>query len=128
MFNICRRGPASISRTLSAASHTFRATSTRPTSLTLINQSSTKLSSETRWLHISSALRNQSSASLHETHEEPMIFGKGNVKQVTKFHELQDHGMVHRNVIESITKGLGHHTMTEVQTMTINAGLLGTDM
>lgn len=36
--------------------------------------------------------------------------------------------MVHPNVVETITKGMGHHTMTEVQTMTINQGLLGTDI
>lgn len=57
-----------------------------------------------------------------------MSFGKESVREVTKFQELVDHGMVHRNVIDSITKGLGHHTMTEVQKMTINAALLGTDM
>lgn len=57
-----------------------------------------------------------------------MMFTKANQKQVTKFQELQDYGMVHRNVVESVTVGLGHHTMTDVQTMTINAGLLGTDM
>jgi len=39
-----------------------------------------------------------------------------------------DHDLVHPNVVEEITKGMGHHTMTEVQTLTINHGLQGTDM
>jgi ATP-dependent RNA helicase MSS116 len=49
-------------------------------------------------------------------------------KEFTKFQELMEQDMVHPNVIEEITKGMGHHTMTEVQTMTINQGLQGTDM
>lgn len=47
---------------------------------------------------------------------------------VTKFQELIDHNMVHPNVVEEITRKMGHHTMTEVQSMTINQGLQGTDM
>ncbi|KUJ17175.1 DEAD-domain-containing protein [Mollisia scopiformis] len=132
MFNVCRRGPASISRALSAAVPTIRIPSTRPSCLSLDNQTSTRLSSESRWLHISSALRNQAPAYRHESNQEsteqPMGFGKEQQREVTKFQELMDHGMVHGNVVESITKGMGHHTMTEVQTMTINAGLLGTDI
>jgi ATP-dependent RNA helicase MSS116, mitochondrial len=49
-------------------------------------------------------------------------------KEITKFQELMDQEMVHPNVVEEITKRMGHHTMTEVQTMTINQGLQGTDM
>ena len=49
-------------------------------------------------------------------------------RDVTKFTELVDFNMVHPNVINEITKGMGHHTMTEVQSMTINQALQGTDM
>jgi ATP-dependent RNA helicase MSS116 len=49
-------------------------------------------------------------------------------KEITKFQELLEQDMVHPNVVDEITKGMGHHTMTEVQTMTINQGLQGTDM
>jgi ATP-dependent RNA helicase MSS116 len=129
MFNVCKRGPASICRAFTAAPN-FRVASTRPSTLSLASNNSTRLSIETRWLHISLALRNQSAAQYQpqESHEKPMVFGKEQQRTVTKFQELADHDMVHRNVIDSITKGLGHHSMTEVQTMTINAGLLGTDM
>jgi ATP-dependent RNA helicase MSS116 len=49
-------------------------------------------------------------------------------REITKFQELIDQDMVHPNVIQEITRGMGHHTMTEVQIMTINQGLQGTDM
>lgn len=50
------------------------------------------------------------------------------IRNITKFQELVDHEMVHPNVIERITKGMGHHTMTDVQSLTINQGLQSTDM
>lgn len=49
-------------------------------------------------------------------------------RDVTKFQELIDHKMVHANVVEQITKRMGHHTMTDVQSLTINQGLQSTDM
>ena len=48
--------------------------------------------------------------------------------KVTKFQELVDNQLVHPNVVEAITKGMGHSDMTEVQSMTINQALQGTDM
>lgn len=49
-------------------------------------------------------------------------------RTITKFEELLEHDMVHPNIVNAITKGMGHQTMTDVQTMTINQGLQGTDM
>ena len=49
-------------------------------------------------------------------------------REINKFQQLIEHDMVHPNVVEEITRGMGHHTMTEVQTLTINQGLQGTDM
>lgn len=48
--------------------------------------------------------------------------------QVDKFHDLIEHDLVHPNVVTAITKGMGHHTMTQVQSLTINKALQGTDM
>jgi ATP-dependent RNA helicase MSS116 len=48
--------------------------------------------------------------------------------EITKFEQLIEHDLVHPNVVDQITKTMGHHTMTQVQTMTINQGLQGTDM
>jgi len=48
--------------------------------------------------------------------------------EITKFDELIQHNLVHPVVVEQITKGMGHHTMTQVQSMTINQALHGSDM
>lgn len=45
----------------------------------------------------------------------------------TKFQELADAGLVHRSVIREITQGMGHETMTAVQTLTVNEALKGRD-
>jgi ATP-dependent RNA helicase MSS116 len=55
--------------------------------------------------------------------EQPASF-----REITQFQELVEQDMVHPNVINEITQSMGHHTMTEVQTMTINQGLQGTDV
>jgi ATP-dependent RNA helicase MSS116 len=118
MFNLARRGPASISRVFTAVS---RIPSTRPSTLSLSVPSFTKPALEARWLHVSTQLRNQAAA-LRENS------GNDQHKIVTQFQELVDHGMVHENVVNEITKGMGHHTMTEVQSQTINEALSGVDM
>jgi hypothetical protein len=45
----------------------------------------------------------------------------------TKFQELADNGLVDPSIIHEITHGMGHETMTPVQTMTINETLKGRD-
>lgn len=123
MFSICRRGPASISKVFRAAASTTRIPSTRPSTLSLALQQTSWIPSEARWLHVSSTLRNQATAQQVQddgTTHKP--------RDVTKFQELIDHNMVHPNVIEQITKHMGHENMTEVQSMTINHGLQGIDM
>lgn len=47
---------------------------------------------------------------------------------ITQFEDLASLNMVHKNVINEITQGMKHHTMTEVQTATINQALQGDDM
>ncbi|KAJ9667618.1 hypothetical protein H2201_002153 [Coniosporium apollinis] len=47
---------------------------------------------------------------------------------VTKFHELETRGLVHPNVVRTITKEMRLETMTEVQSRTINEGLKGVDV
>jgi len=130
MFNVCRRGPASVSNALRAATPIIRIPSTRPSTLSLSAQSSARPVIEARWLHVSSTLRNQAAAhrSSQRFADDGSIEQPASFKEITKFHELVDQDMVHPNVIDEITKGMGHHTMTEVQTMTINQGLQGTDM
>lgn len=134
MFNVCRRGPASISRVFRAAASTSRIPSTRPSTLSLSLQTSARIPLEARWLHVSTQLRNYAGAAQkdyadgdnHVAAEAPGPAPKP--RDVTKFQELIDHDMVHPNIVEEITRKMGHHTMTEVQSMTINQGLQGTDM
>jgi ATP-dependent RNA helicase MSS116 len=46
---------------------------------------------------------------------------------ITRFANLDQLG-VHPNVVRSLTQGLGYETMTDVQSMTINAALAGKDV
>ena len=130
MFNVCRRGPASISKAFRAATPITRIPSTRPSTLSLSAQSLARPAIESRWLHVSSLLMNQAAAvrSTQRFAEDGSIEQPASFREITKFHELLEQDMVHPNVINEITQGMGHHTMTEVQTMTINQGLQGTDM
>lgn len=45
----------------------------------------------------------------------------------TRFSELLQLG-VHQNLVDALTRGMGYDNMTEVQSMTINAALKGTDL
>ncbi|TVY82522.1 ATP-dependent RNA helicase, partial [Lachnellula suecica] len=124
MFSACRRGPASISRVFRAAASTARIPSTRPSTLSLSIRSTAHPALEARWLHVSSRLRNQAVA-----YDDGGAVGDGKeFPVINKFHELLDHELVHPNVVNAITKGMGHETMTDVQTLTINQSLQGTDI
>jgi ATP-dependent RNA helicase MSS116 len=131
MFNACRRGPASISRVLRAAASSTRIPSTRPTTLSSSLRSTTRPALDARWLHVSSQWRNQSATAraadqLADDMEE--IKRHQSTMKITRFDQLLEYQLVHPNVVETITKDMGHHTMTEVQTATINQALHGTDM
>lgn len=173
MFNACRRGPASISRVCRIYPSTIRIPSTRPSTLALSFQNTTKPIIEARWLHVSQQLQ---AGWGRDSGNESRGFGQGgggrggrgfgrddrsggrggggrgggwgrsdsgeaadaeefqpsrqnpNFPVVSKFTELIEHKLVHPNVVEAITKDMGHETMTEVQTMTINQALQGTDL
>lgn len=120
MFNVCRRGPASISRAFSAV---VRIPSTRPSTLSLSFQGALKPTLEARWLHVSPLRRQEASA---QRYEQPNVSAEA--LQVDKFHQLIEHDLVHPNVVTAITEGMGHHTMTQVQSLTISKALQGTDM
>ncbi|RAL67003.1 hypothetical protein DID88_007783 [Monilinia fructigena] len=49
-------------------------------------------------------------------------------KVINRFDELTKYGLVHPNVVNEITNTMKLETMTEVQTMTINQALQGTDI
>lgn len=47
---------------------------------------------------------------------------------LTEFKDLSTTGIIHENVVDTITKSMKLKTMTEVQSATITAALEGTDM
>jgi len=108
------RGPASISRVFRASSTILRIPSSKPTSFSLLVQNA-KPSQSARYLHITSQFRQDNS-------------NQNQKALITKFEELVDQNLVHPNVVNQITKSMGHSTMTEVQSKTINVALQGTDM
>ncbi|RDL35825.1 uncharacterized protein BP5553_06437 [Venustampulla echinocandica] len=126
MFNVCRRGPASISRAFYAATSTARIPATRPTLLSLTFKNAAAPSLEARCFHASTRLRNQAAQAIST--EESNLSNQKVAHEITKFDQLLEHDLVHPNVVQAITKGMGHHTMTDVQTMTINEGLRGVDI
>lgn len=118
MFNACKRGTSSITRVLSFARITNRLPTPNPLILRVAQVPNNKILPETRWIHISSVLKNQ-------------ISGGNNAHQrrdVTKFEELAEYNMVHPNIIQEITQSMKLHTLTEVQVATINEGLQGVDI
>lgn len=124
MFNACRRGPASISRIFRAGSNSLRIQSARPSTLSLISKSTTKPVIESRWLHVTSQLRQLAATqevAAGESEQESQ-------SKLTKFQELIDNNLVHPNVVNEIIKTMGHETMTQVQSMSIKEGLNGDDM
>lgn len=74
-----------------------------------------------RSLHASHSQRQQAAAQEVEASTQ----GNG---LITKFEELETQGLVHQNVVRTITRDFGHADMTEVQTATINEALNGKDM
>ncbi|KAK6591654.1 DEAD/DEAH box helicase [Botrytis cinerea] len=121
MFSVCRRGPASISRALRAVPSTIRIPSTRPSTLSLISQKTSLPVLESRWLHVSSAPQLQSVAT-----QEAAVVQENKV--INRFDELTKYGLVHPNVVNEITQTMKLETMTEVQTLTINQALQGSDI
>ena len=141
MLNAARRGPASFARVIripSTASHS-------------LNPSVyTKAASQNLEKRPINPFRNFSSATLIRQHaaaraqaieqevEEEVNSQRPPSDQqinqatqhgpVTRFAELLERGMVCEPVVETITKGMGLETMTQVQSMTISESLKGTDV
>jgi ATP-dependent RNA helicase MSS116, mitochondrial len=127
MFNACRRGPASISRIVKTAS-VLTSPAFRSSILHFTERNVSKSAAATRSLTISSDARYNIGARTRPILVEDEIEPSQNDGPVyTKFQDLADSGLVHPAVIREITHGMGHETMTPVQTMTINETLKGRD-
>lgn len=78
----------------------------------------------TRSLHQSPLLRNEAAAAA----DIPATESQDVQPPLTKFQDLQDQGVIHRNIVRNMTEGMGLETMTEVQSKTINSAIKGTDI
>lgn len=129
MFNVCRRGFAPLSRVSAAA--------TASKSLSVIHRQSI-LPQNVGILYSAAAPSRLFSSSIPRTSEAFALTPQSNEDTtasdgrssgyITKFQHLADQDLVHKNVINQITKGMGYENMTLVQSMTINETLKGTDM
>jgi ATP-dependent RNA helicase MSS116, mitochondrial len=138
MFAACRRGAVSISNITKTASPFFAQAIAPATRSSVLSLSALKFAGPvivSRYLNTSSApgYNGQSFASRRpyedEDVEEHLESGttKDNDAVYSTFQALADNGLVHPAVIREITHGLGHQTMTPVQSMSINQALKGTD-
>ncbi|KAJ4371365.1 hypothetical protein N0V83_004582 [Neocucurbitaria cava] len=123
MFGALRRCPAALSRNLPSA-----AISVRALRVPLSQSSSALRLSSSRFANVSisgfhhSAKWQQTQA---EAVAEEVIAEEG---PVTEFKELASRGLVHPNIINTITGQMRLQTMTDVQTRTINEALSGVDV
>lgn len=146
MLNIVRRGPASTATSLFSSSLCLRCVkAARPRYLrSCIPKVSSPIAirafrSTRQW--------KQRNAALAAAYEDEAIDGELeqevhaeeppsdahinraiNYGPVTKFQELSERGMVCPTVVDTITKGMGLETMTQVQSLTINETLKGIDV
>lgn len=124
MFGALRRCPATLSRSVSTAaisSSALRASSFRATSA-LRTPSSRIASVNSAGFHHSAQWQQIAAAQQQAEH---VISSDG---PITEFRDLATRGLVHPNVVDTITKQMRLTTMTDVQTRTINEALLGTDV
>lgn len=127
MFNACRRGPASISR-FAGTAVAYTSPAFRLSILRLTERNLSRPAVATRSLTVSSDTRYNTGARTRPILVEDEIEPSQNDGPVyTKFQDLADSGLVHPAVIREITHGMGHESMTPVQTMTINETLKGRD-
>jgi hypothetical protein len=135
MFAACRRGVVSICNISRTASPIF-APAIKSSALTFSARNVARQAIVSRYLNTSTATGYRTAQATRPQHgryahadEEYLEEGTvpANAAVYTNFQELADNGLVDPNVIREITHGMGHETMTPVQTMTINETLKGRD-
>jgi ATP-dependent RNA helicase MSS116 len=119
MFGAVRRCPATLARNLASVStRTLRTPLTHNSSVLRIPLQSARLQNVSFAGFHNSATRWQQEAQEEQQSDGP----------VTEFKELATRGLVHPNLIRTITNQMKLTTMTDVQTRTINEALSGVDM
>lgn len=130
MLSVCRRGTASICRVAQVASRSAVPVS-RSSILASASFNASKPLVATRLFHVSPSMPY---FEVDETKIDPKydITPRENPNSedqvITKFQDLADRGLVHPNIVDTITKDMGHQTMTDVQALTIDETLKGTDV
>ncbi|KAF2853264.1 DEAD-domain-containing protein [Plenodomus tracheiphilus IPT5] len=129
MFGAMRRCPATLSRSLSTAAFSSRALRTpltqSSTALRIPLQTSRLANASFAGFHHSTQWQQVAAAEAQQTQAEENIAHNG---PVTTFKELKTRGLVHPNLIDTITNKMRLETMTDVQTRTINEALSGVDV
>jgi hypothetical protein len=119
MFGAVRRCPATLARNLASVStRALRTPLSHNSSILRIPLQSARLQNVSFAGFHSSATRWQQEAQQSIEEDGP----------VTEFKELATRGLVHPNLINTITNQMKLTTMTDVQTRTINEALSGVDM
>jgi ATP-dependent RNA helicase MSS116 len=130
MLNVCRRGAASLCRVAQTSSRSalpFSRTSVFASKSIQIPRSAIAA----RLLHIQPAKQyfyNDQEQQVLDPKDDITPRSNEEVEIITKFQDLADRGLVHPAIIKEITQGMGHHTMTDVQSLTIDETLKGTDV
>jgi ATP-dependent RNA helicase MSS116 len=123
MFGAFRRCPATLSKSISrvaVSSNVLRTPLTRTSAVLRIpssriaNASVSGFHSSAKWQQVA-----------QEVEAEQTIAEEG---PATQFAELATRGLVHPNIINTITKQMKIETMTDVQQRTINEALSGVDV
>jgi ATP-dependent RNA helicase MSS116 len=90
-----------------------------------------------RALRFNRVIRSAQPSVARSLHQSPLLRDDANIQAatdadvqapLTKFQDLQDQGIIHKNIVRNMTDGMGLETMTEVQAKTINSALKGTDI
>ncbi|KAH9864431.1 hypothetical protein J1614_010365 [Plenodomus biglobosus] len=126
MFGAVRRCPVTLSRNLSTAAMSRRVlrtplTQSASTVLRIPLQTSRLAQASFAGFHHSAKWQEEAAEAQAEE-------GTAQHAPVTTFTELKTLGLVHPNLINTITKKMGLETMTDVQTRTINEALSGVDV
>ncbi|KAK5009164.1 hypothetical protein LTR39_004995, partial [Cryomyces antarcticus] len=138
MLGALRRCSAGLPRALCSGTATHRVFRSSPVS-SIFEQSLLRPIVATKGLHQTAIRRQNASAAAIEAEAEydsnhqnrpSKTTGDGAAARspITKFHELESRGLVHRNVVRTITDEMKLETMTDVQSATINEALKGTDI
>jgi hypothetical protein len=126
MYNVYRRGSASICRIVrrtpvpSVQILRFPAPS-------LITRNALGGAITSKSFHVSAATRRAAAATQNQQPSYDSTESVG-VPTLTQFKELVDHKLVHPNIVRAIVDDMGHHTMTDVQRLTIRDTLRGIDV